>query len=93
MDAALWMREQILEKSKLRQRDAAEFLLQFEDRRLAYVNDTDSPCVGRHVLKRFRRSFPDLGYDRRTKSWRLRADQIVPPTSDGVRPSGSRAAV
>ena len=68
--AAFWMAQRVKEAGRLRQIDAVGHLMQFRDPNLAYYNDEEQACVGRAVLRRFRRRYPDLRYDRRLKSWR-----------------------
>jgi hypothetical protein len=68
--AAEWMATRILAQGRLHQGEAAMHLMQYRDWRLAYHNDEDQACVGRWVLRRFRRRYPALRYDRRLKSWR-----------------------
>ena len=68
--AAFWMAQRVREAGGLRQTDAVDHLMQFSDPSLAYYNDEEQACVGRAVLRRFRRQYPDLRYDRRLKSWR-----------------------
>jgi hypothetical protein len=68
--AAEWMAQRVSETGGLGQREAAFHLLRFNNAKLAYVNDEDQTCVGRHVLRRLRRGYPGLRYDRRLKMWR-----------------------
>ena len=68
--AAQWMAEMVFARGRLPQSEAARHLMQYRDERLAYHNDEDQACVGRPVLRRFRRHYPALTYDRRLKSWR-----------------------
>ena len=70
--AADWMAERVRAQGRLEQSEAAAHLMQFRDWRLAYRNEEDQTCVGRAVLRRFRRRYPNLGYDRRLKCWRGR---------------------
>ena len=68
--AAEWMAETVNARGRLAQNEAAMHLMQYRDWRLAYRNDEEQACVGRWVLRRFRRRYPALRYDRRLKSWR-----------------------
>jgi hypothetical protein len=85
--AAQWMRSSVLRSGVLLQRDAASFLHQFDDEKLAFINDDESLCVGRVTLARFRRISPDMVYDHRIRGWRL-----VKPRAATWRVNSSRRA-
>jgi hypothetical protein len=68
--AAEWMAQRILTSGRLAQSDAAHDLLAYGDDRLAYYSEVDNACVGRPVLRRLRRDYPQFRFDRRLKAWR-----------------------
>ena len=66
-----WIRSRILKQGALKQAEAAQYLLQFADERLAYFDEFGGLCVGRPVLRLLRRRSPELRYDRAEKCWCL----------------------
>ena len=64
-----WMRGRILQQGALTQAEAARYLLQFGDERLAYIDEFGGLCVGRQVLARLRKRSPEWRYDRTRRCW------------------------
>lgn len=72
-EAAQWMLDQVIEKRSLEQMDAADGIRRAFGPEFVYENDRGVDCIGKDVLKAFRKISADtVVWERSWRQWRLR---------------------
>ena len=77
-EAAKWMLDQYNKNGFLYQEEASSYFLNNDHDGMIYYDGKGNLCLGKEVLKKFKKLTPNAVYERANKFWRTRLETDQP---------------